>query len=74
MGWGWNTHDVEHEEAGSDGKDGSFAVGGETIGNGSHGVLADTPVDVPTRVVAVDAARRSQVGLLLLASLIIAQH
>jgi hypothetical protein len=57
--------DVEHEEAGGDREDRALTISGETVGDGSHRMFADTPMNVPTRVVAIDAAGGLEVGLLL---------
>ena len=53
---GGMVHEVEHKEAGGYGDDGPRMEGGEAVRDGGHGVLANTPVDVAARVVAVDTA------------------
>ena len=55
--------DVEHEKGGCDGEVGALVEAGETVGDGGHGVFADTVVNVATGVAAIDAALGFEIGL-----------
>lgn len=55
--------DVEHEEGRCDGEVGAFVEAGEAVGDGGHGVFADTVVNVAAGVAAVDTALGFEVGL-----------
>ncbi len=58
-------HDVKHEEARCHREKCAFVKGGDTIRDRGHGMLADTVMDVATRVIAIDTALGLQFRLLL---------
>lgn len=55
--------DVEHEEGRRYGDDGLSGICGHAVGDGAHGVLSDSPVDVSSCVVTIDAAFCLEIGL-----------
>jgi hypothetical protein len=65
----WSCVKIEHEEGGGDRNEGIGCIGCQAVGDGAHGVLSHTIVDVSSTVVAGDAARCLQVGLIIVSVL-----
>ena len=55
---------VEDQEAGCDREQSSLAEGSDAIGNGTHGMLSDAPVDVPAGIAALRSAGGNKVWAL----------
>ncbi|KAH3669314.1 hypothetical protein OGAPHI_001435 [Ogataea philodendri] len=49
---GWSSVKVEHKERGRDWQEGALVVGSQSVGNGAHGMLSDTVLNVSTREVS----------------------
>ena len=54
--YGWSSIQIEHEKGRRDGDKGAGSKRCYTVGDGSHGVFANTKVNIAARIVAVDVA------------------
>ena len=55
--------EVKHEEGACHGDECALVERSETVGNGTHGVLADAVVDVAATIVSVQTTSSSKIGL-----------